>query len=116
MFDPLGRPGHVSALSQRQRLPGRSKHHVTAHPGGQVQHHIDLCGANALGHLPVQHQIPAGGAGVRVAHMTMHHRRLRPCVAADPVTAQVMNTPRFILSGIFVPSHVFGQYSILRYR
>jgi hypothetical protein len=47
-----------TGLSGKRRF-GRSEYHVAAHAGGQVQDHIDLGVANALGHLAVERNIAA---------------------------------------------------------
>ncbi len=123
MLDALGGARHVGALGlQRQRPLGRAEHHVAAHAGGEVEHHVDLCVADALGHLAIERHVAARLAGLGIAHMAMHDRRagpgrldrrirrsalgergtcgLRSCVPPEPVTAQVMKTSRFMASGM----------------
>ncbi|EAU48416.1 hypothetical protein R2601_02548 [Salipiger bermudensis HTCC2601] len=48
---------------------------VTAGAGGQVQHHIHLGRADAVGHLAKQRPVAAGRAGLGIADVAMHHRR-----------------------------------------
>ncbi len=102
-------------------LLDRAEHHVAAHTGGELEHHVDIRIADALGHLTVERDVAARLARLGVAHMAMHDRGarlaasiaesaiclgergtcgLRSCVPPDPVTAQVMKTSRFMASGM----------------
>ena len=58
---------------------GRAEHHVAAHAGGQVQHHVDIGVADALGHLAVEDDVAARLAGFGVAHMAMDDRGTGLC-------------------------------------
>jgi hypothetical protein len=75
MGDPVGRADHVGAGAGRQGGLGAAQHQVAAHAGGQVQHHVDLRRADALGDLAVECHVAGGLAGLGVAHVAVHDRR-----------------------------------------
>ena len=72
MFHALRSARHVRALLlERQRLFRRPEHHVAAHAGGKVEHHVDIGLADALGDFPVVFHLAARRAGFGIAHMAM---------------------------------------------
>ena len=75
MLHAVGGAAHVGALLvERQRRFRRTEHHVAAHAGGEVQHHVDIGVADALGHFAVEMDVAARLAGLGVAHMAMDDR------------------------------------------
>ncbi len=77
MRDTLLGTCHIGPGLQRQRRTGSPEYHISAHTGGQVQHHIHIRIPNALSDLAVKCQIAGRLTGGRVAHMAMHNRSPR---------------------------------------
>ena len=78
MFHPFRRADHISAVfAERQRRLSGAKDHVATHARRQVQDHVNLGFADAVGHLAIIIQPPGRAASVRVTHVAMHDRRTR---------------------------------------
>ncbi|MCY1301013.1 hypothetical protein D9M70_506020 [compost metagenome] len=74
MGDTLGGAGHVGALLvDGQGAFDIAEHQVAAHAGRQVQHDIDIGGADAVGHFPVEIEPAGGRAGFRIANVAVDH-------------------------------------------
>ncbi len=73
MDHPFGGADHVSAVHGGQRGFDTAKDHVAAHPGGQVQNHINFGVTHAVGQFTIQLGITRGFAGFRIAYMAMYH-------------------------------------------
>jgi hypothetical protein len=70
----LGGAGHIDTLVlQRQRCLGGAEYQIAAHAGGQVDHHVGVGGTDAIDDRAVILRIARRGAGVRIAHVAMHH-------------------------------------------
>ncbi len=70
--DALGGAGHVGAVSiQRQGLFDIAEDQVAAHAGRQVEHDIDIGGADEVGDFLVEIVAAARRAGLGIAHMAM---------------------------------------------
>jgi hypothetical protein len=78
MLHAVGGAAHIGGFFvQRQRVFRRTEHHVAAHAGSQVQHHIDVCRADALGYFAIKVHVAARLAGLGVAHMAVDDCRTR---------------------------------------
>ena len=116
---------------ERQRAFDIAENQVAAHAGGQVQDHIDIGRADAVGDFLVETLRRARRAGFGIAHMAMDDRRSGLggidgrsrdllgessahgaicAVSPAPVTAQVMKTSRFIAQWHVNASLVLGGH------
>ena len=122
MGDAFGGPHHVGAAGERQRRFAAAEHHVAAHAGGEVQHHVDLGrrgsgrSLRGIGQIARRARRSRGRAHGnarrpprpwrrrwrcrRSASASAAHAGCGPGSTPEPVTAQVMKTSRFMVSGM----------------
>ncbi|MNT47874.1 hypothetical protein D3C72_1846220 [compost metagenome] len=78
MGDALGGARHVRAFFvDGQGALDIAEHQVAAHSGCEVQHHVDIGRADAVGHFPVEIEPAGGGAGFRIANVAVDHGSTR---------------------------------------
>ena len=77
MHEPLARTRQIGALgiASGSGALGAAEHEVAAHPGGQVDHDVDVGRADPLDHLAVQLGVARALAGLGVAHVDVDDRR-----------------------------------------
>ena len=78
MGHALGCADHIGGgFVYWKRAFSAAENDVAAHASSQVQNHIGIAVADAIGQLAIKRQITARRAGFRVAHVAMHHGRTR---------------------------------------
>lgn len=78
MGNALGGAGHVGAFFvDRERAFDIAENQVPAHAGCQVEHDIDIGGADAVGDFAVEIEPAGRGAGVRIADVAVGHGSTR---------------------------------------
>ena len=79
MGEPLEGTRHVGPVRiRRKRTLAPAEHQVAAHPGGEVDDHVDAGSADALHRLPKQGRIACPASRLGVAHVEVHDGRPRP--------------------------------------